>query len=41
MADGVYEKLLKHEGELTEKLTRIHIVELEKIKELKYNYYDN
>ena len=30
MADGVYEKLLKREGELTEKLTRIHIVELEK-----------
>ncbi|MDO4800646.1 MAG: DUF4407 domain-containing protein [Prevotellaceae bacterium] len=29
MADGVYEKLLKHEEELTEKLTRIHIVELE------------
>ena len=30
MADGVYEKLLKHEEGLTEKLTRSHIVELEK-----------
>lgn len=30
MADGVYEKLLKQEEGLTEKLTRIHIVELEK-----------
>lgn len=30
MADGVYEHLLKREEELTERITRIHIIELEK-----------
>ena len=30
MTDGVYDKMLKLEEDLTEKLTRIHIEELEK-----------